>query len=55
MITTAMKKLRVTERAMERIMVGVTRKDRIRNKDLQKKTKARNIIQELLWSHIYAR
>ena len=27
------KKLRVTERAMERIMVGVTRKDIVRNTD----------------------
>ena len=41
------KKLRVTERAMERIMVGVTRKDRVRNEDLRKKTNARDIIQEI--------
>ena len=41
------KKLRVTERAMERIMVGVTRRDKVRNEDLRKKTNARDIIQEI--------
>ena len=41
------KKLRVTERAMERIMVGITRKDRVRNEDLRNKTNVRDIIQEI--------
>ena len=41
------KKLRVTERAMERIMLGVTRRDKVRNEDLRKKTNARDIIQEI--------
>ena len=41
------KKLRVTERAMERIMVGVTRKDRVRNTDLRERTKVRDIIQDI--------
>ena len=41
------KKLRVTERAMEMIMVGVAKKDRVRNENLRKKTNARDIIQEI--------
>ena len=41
------KKLRVTERAMERIMVGVTRKDRVKNSELREKTNVRDIITEI--------
>ena len=41
------KKLRVTERAMERIMVGISRKDRIRMRTYEKKNNARDIIQEM--------
>ena len=41
------RKLRVTERAMERIMIGVTKRDKVRNQDLRKKTKVRDIVQEI--------
>ena len=41
------KKLRVTERAMERIMVGVTKRDKVKNIDLREKTKVRDIIHEI--------
>ena len=41
------KKLRVTERAMERIMIGVTRKDRVTNQNLRLKTNVRDIIMEI--------
>ena len=37
-------KLRVTQRAMERLMAGVTKKDRIRNTELRRKTKVEDII-----------
>ena len=35
------------ERAMERILIGVTRRDRVRNQDLRNKTKVKDIIQEI--------
>jgi len=41
------KKLRVTERAMERIMIGVTRKDRVTNQNLREKTNVQDIIKEI--------
>ena len=41
------KKLRVIERAMERILIGVTRKDRVTNQDLRMKTNVRDIIREI--------
>ena len=41
------KKLRVTERAMERILIGVTRRDRVRNQDLRNKTRVKDILQEI--------
>ena len=37
-------KLRVTQRAMERLMAGVTKKDHIRNTELRRKTKVEDII-----------
>ena len=37
-------KLRVTQRAMERLMAGVTKKDLIRNTELRRKTKVEDII-----------
>ena len=40
------KKLRVTERAMERIMIGVT-KDRVTNEDLRKKSRVQDIIKTI--------
>ncbi|PIK51358.1 endonuclease-reverse transcriptase [Apostichopus japonicus] len=39
------KKLRVTERAMERIVRGVTRKDKVRNQDLRNSAGVLDIIQ----------
>ena len=39
------RKLRVTERAMERIMRGVSRKDKVRNQDLRNSTGVLDIIQ----------
>ena len=41
------KKLNVTERAIERILIGVTRRDRVTNTDLRKKTEVRDIILEI--------
>ena len=41
------KKLRVTERAMERIMVGITKRDKVRNTELREKTKVRDVIHEI--------
>ena len=41
------KKLRVTERAMERIMIGVTRRDRVTNLNLRSRTKVQDILQEV--------
>ena len=41
------KKLRVTERAMESVLIGVTRKDRVSNQDLRKKTEVQDVIQEI--------
>ena len=38
------KRLRVTERAMERIMIGVTKKDRLTNIDLRQKSGVQDII-----------
>ena len=35
------KKLKVTERAMERVLIGVTRKDRVSNQDLRKNTECK--------------
>ena len=37
-------KLRVTQRAMERLMAGVTKKARIRSTELRRKTKVEDII-----------
>ncbi|PIK46507.1 endonuclease-reverse transcriptase [Apostichopus japonicus] len=41
------KKLRVTESAMERIMIGVTRRDRVTNQNLREKTNVQDIIKEI--------
>ena len=41
------KKLRVTERAMERILIGVTRRDKVTNQNLRMKTNVRDIIREI--------
>ncbi|PIK56634.1 endonuclease-reverse transcriptase [Apostichopus japonicus] len=41
------KKLRVTDRAMERIMIGVTRRDSVTNQNLREKTNVQDIIQEI--------
>ena len=41
------KKLQVTERAMERIMIGVTRKDRVTNVNLRELTNAHDILREI--------
>ena len=41
------KQLKITERAMERILIGVTRRDRVRNQDLRNKTTVKDIIQEI--------
>ena len=46
-------KLRVAQRAMERRMLRVTRKDRIRNEEIRKRTQVKDVIQEALsfkWS-----
>ena len=46
-------KLRVAQRAMERRILGVTRKDRIRNEEIRKRTQVKDVIQEALnlkWS-----
>ena len=42
------KKLRVTERAMERIMIGVAMKDRVTNEDLRKKSRVQDIINTII-------
>lgn len=40
-------KLRVTERATEKIMKGVTMKDRVTNEDLRMKSRVQNIIKTI--------
>ena len=40
-------KIRTTQRAMERAMVGITKRDRWRNESLRKKTKVQDIIQTI--------
>ena len=42
------KKLRVTERAMERILIGVTRRDEVTNQNLRMKTNVRDIIRDVM-------
>ena len=37
--------LRVTERAMERIMIGVAKKDRVTNEDLRHKSRVNDFIE----------
>ena len=39
-------KLAVAQRSMERAMLGVTRRDRIRNEDIRKKTKVDDIVEK---------
>ncbi|KAJ8733714.1 hypothetical protein PYW07_014265 [Mythimna separata] len=46
------RRLKVTQRAMERAMLGVTLRDHIRNEDIRKRTKVTNIarrIAKLKW------
>ena len=42
-------KLRTTQRKMERIMLGVTLKDKIRNEEIRMRTGIKDIIQEGNW------